>query len=288
LGFNGNGFNWKVSENGYNINSPPVITGNVLALTDGADYEDRGFFFNSPQYIGAFTASFVYQAGGSKAADGAAFCIQDDPRGPSALGGSGGQLGVGSASQITPSIELELNLYTGSSEKAGYKVETNGLTGANGGNGNYLAPGNVQINSGDPVAVTVNYADPQMTLTFTDAVAHTAFTTNLNVGSLTHFLGTNAAYVGFTGADGGASSIQTISNFLFLSFPAAAIGAHGTNLLVSWPGGTPGYALQQNFNLTTTNWVNVTNQAVLTNGVNQATMPNNGGSLFYRLILPLP
>ncbi len=288
LDFNGNGFDWTVSGSGYTIDSPPVITGNVLTLTDGGDYEERGFFFNSPQYIGAFTASFVYQAGGNKAADGAAFCIQNDPRGPSALGGTGGQLGVGTPSPITPSIELELNLYTGSSEKVGYKVETNGLTGANGGNGNYLAPGNVQINSGDPITVTMNYANPQMTLTFTDAVASTTFTTNLYVGNLTQFLGANAAYVGFTGADGGASSIQTISNFLFLSFPATAIDANDTNILVSWPGGTPGYALQQNLDLTTTNWVNVTNQAVLTNGVNQVTMPNNGSNLFYRLMLPSP
>jgi hypothetical protein len=183
---------------------------------------------------------------------------------------------------------LELNLYTGSSEKTGYMVETNGLTGANGGNGNYLAPGSVQINSGDPITVTVNYANPQMTLAFTDTVAHTSFSTNLHVGNLTQLLGTNAAYVGFTGADGGASSIQTISNFSFLSFPATAIGAYETNLLVSWPGGTPGYALQQNLDLTTTNWVNVTNQAVLTNGVNQVALPNDGGNLFYRLILPLP
>ena len=160
--------------------------------------------------------------------------------------------------------------------------------GANGGNGNYLAPGNVQINSGDPITVTVNYANPEMTLTFTDAVARTSFTTNLYVGNLTQLLGANAAYVGFTGADGGASSIQTISSFSFLSFPAAAIDANDTNILVSWPGGTPGYALQQNLDLTTTNWVNVTSQAVLTNGVNQVTEPNNGSNLFYRLILPSP
>ena len=288
LGFNGSGVNWTASGNGYYAYSTPVVTGNVLTLTDGAGGENRSFFFNNPQYIGAFEASFIYQAGGNEAADGAAFCIQNDPRGPSALGGGGGQLGIGSATPITPSIELELNLYTGNTEKVGYMVTTNGLTGSNGGNGNYLTPGNVQINTGDPIAITLNYVTPQMTLAFTDTVAHTSFTTNLYVGDLKQLLGTNTAYIGFTAADGGATSVQTISSFSFLSFPMAAIAANGTNVLISWPGGTPGYALQQNSSLMTSNWVNVSSQSILTNGQNQAAAPNNGSNLFYRLILPSP
>jgi hypothetical protein len=288
LGFNGSGVNWTVSDNGFYPYSAPVVTGNVLTLTDGAGGENRSIFSDIPQYIGAFKASFVYQAGGNKAADGATFCIQNDPRGPSALGGGGGSLGIGSSTPISPSIELELNLFTGNSQKVGYLLETNGLTGANGGNGNYLAPGNVQINSGDPVAITLNYANPQMTLTFTDAVAQTSFTTNLVVGNLTQLLGTNAAFVGFTAADGGSTAVQTISNFSFVSFPEADINANGSNLLVFWPGGTPGYALQQNSDLATTNWVNVTNPSLVTNGLNQVTVPNNQSSQFYRLILPLP
>jgi hypothetical protein len=288
MGLNGNGLDWTVSENGYYVYSPPVVTGNVLTLTDGGGGENRSFFFNDPQYIGAFTASFVYQAGGNKGADGIAFCLQNDPRGQSALGGGGGALGVGATPQITPSIELELNLFTGNNQKIGYLVETNGLTGANGANGNYLAPGNVMINSGDPISITVNYANPQLTLTFTDAVAQTAFVTNIIVGDLTQLLGTNAAYIGFTGADGGVSSVQTISDFSFLSYPSAAITANGANLSVTWPGGTPGYVLQQNPDLTTTNWVNVTEQPILTNGLSQVTTSNNGSNLFYRLMLPAP
>jgi hypothetical protein len=204
------------------------------------------------------------------------------------LGGGGGELGVGPASPISPSLEVELNLYTGNGEKMGYLIATNGLTGSSGANGNYLAPGAIQVNSGDPIAITVNYANPLMTLTFTDAVAHTTFTTNMNVGDLTQLLNTNAAYVGFTGADGGSTSIQTISNFSFLSFPSAQIDGNGASLFISWPGGTPGYALQQNLDLTTANWVNVTNQTVLTNGLNIITAPNNGSNSFYRLFLPAP
>jgi hypothetical protein len=287
VGFNGNGLSWTADQNStYTVYSTPAMAGNVLTLTDGAGSETRSLFFSSPQYIGAFKAAFTYQAGGVKGADGAAFCLQNDSRGPSALGGGGGSLGVGMANPIAPSLELELNLYTGNGQNAGYTVLTNGLTGAAGANGNYLAPGNVQINSGDPINITVNYANGQMALNFMDAVAHTSFTTNLNVGDLTQVVGTNTAFVGFTGADGGSTSIQTISNFSFTSIPPAAIQLNGTNILVSWTGGAPGYTLQQNANLTTANWLNVTNQDILTNGLNQVTIPETRSNLFYRLVLP--
>jgi hypothetical protein len=63
----------------------------------------------------------------------------------------------------------------------GYTVLSNGLTTTAVENGKYDALGNVRINSGDPIAITVNYTGRQMMLSFTDAVAHTSFTTNFTV-----------------------------------------------------------------------------------------------------------
>jgi len=290
VNFNGNGLNWTVNQNtSYFPYSPPAIANNILSLTDGGGGEARSFFYNSPQYVGAFKAAFTYQAGGNKAADGIAFCLQNDPRNQSALGGGGGQLGVGTANPITPSIELELNLFTGGGAALGYTVLTNGLTAAGGTNGNYHAPGSLQINSGDPINIAVSYANQQMMLTFTDAVAHTSFATNLNVGDLTQIVGTNAAYIGFTGADGGSTSIQTISNFSFLSIPPVAIQPDGSgNVLVSWSSAAPGYIVQRNPDLTGTNWVNVSNDTIVTNGFYQVTEPENASNCFYRLALPSP
>jgi hypothetical protein len=289
LGFNGNGLNWTVNQNSnYYVYSTPAIAGNLLTLTDDGGSEARSFFFNHPQYIGAFKTAFTYQVGGSKSADGASFCLQNDSRSIAALGGGGGQLGVGTANPITPSIELELNLFTGGGQNMGYTVLTNGLTGAVGGNGNYHAPGSVNLKSGDPISIAMNYANGQMNLTFTDAVARTSFATNLNVGDLTRIMGTNIAFVGFTGADGGSTSIQTISNFSFVSIPPVAIQSNGTNVLISWPVAAPGYTMQQNSDLTTTHWMNVTNQNLLTNGLNQVTMPLSRSNQFYRLVLPPP
>ena len=280
LSLNGAGLGWTAG-------GSAGITNNLLSLTDPNNGGgDGSCFFQYPQYVGAFKASFTYQAGGNKAADGVTFCLQNDPRGSSARGSNGGNLGVGGTSAITPSIELELNIYNSSKEIRGYTVLTNGLTGVGGANGNYHAIGSVSLDSGDPVAVTVLYSNRQMALTFTDATANTSFSTNLNVGNLTNIVGGNTAYVGFTGGYGGSTSVQTISNFSFVSIPSAAIQLSGTNALISWPGVTGGYVLQQNADLTTTNWVNVTKPSIVTNGQNQVTLPVGGSNLFFRLMLP--
>ena len=281
--FNGNGLNWTVNQNGsYYPYATPTFGNNAITLTDNTGSEAQSIFFDSRQYIGAFEATFTYQAGGNRAADGASFCLQNDPRGITALGGGGGNLGV---SGITPSIELELNLFTGNGQNVGYTVLTNGLTAASGANGNYHAPGSLNVAGGDPINVTVNYAAGIMSLTFTDSIANTSFSTNLTVGDLTQLLGTNAAWVGFTGADGGSTSVQTISNFSFTSIPSTAIQSGNGDVLISWPGATPGFALQENPDLTTSNWINVTNATVLTNNVEQVTIPA-AINMFYRLALP--
>ncbi len=276
LVFNGSGLNWTLNENsGFEPYSTPAITNNVLTLTDGNGSEAKSVFFESPQYIGAFKARFTYQAGGNKGADGVTFCLQDDPRGASALGGGGGQLGVGTASPITPSVELELDIYTA---PHGYAFSTNGSTGS------YTVPGAINVASGDPINVTMLYQSGQLALTVTDAVANAGFSTNLTV-NIPGLIGMNTAYVGFTGADGAATSIQTISNFEFESLPCAAIQSGGGNVSIGWTAAAPGFALQQNFDLTTTNWVQATGSPFVTNGMNQVTVPA-ATNMFYRLVLP--
>jgi hypothetical protein len=267
---------------GWAANGSAQVTGsNVVTLTSPSGLGGNGgFFFQYPQYIGAFDASFTYQAGGNMAADGVTFCLQDDPRGTAALGSAGGGLGVGNGGLITPSVELELNIYTNNGVGGeGYSFNTNGTIGPT------TAPGSVVLAGGDPINVTVNYALGRLSLLFTDAVASTSFSTNLYVGDLTALLGTNSAYVGFTGAYGGSTAIQTISNFTFLSIPLAGIQLlNGSDAVIYWPGAAAGYVVQQNPSLTTTNWANVTNAQILTNGLNQVTVPATASNMFYRLI----
>jgi hypothetical protein len=282
-----NGVGW--TPNQFASYTAPVITNGLLTLTDGGASQVRSFFFNYPLYIGAFKASFTYRGTGT--AEGSTFCIQNDPRGASALGGTGGRLGVGGNSgigvaNVSPSWELELNLYAGVG--IGYAFETDAAVGPP-----FLPTGDpsnpAQTNmlaSGDPIDVTLNYANGVMSMAMTDAVAGVSFSTNSNIGDLTAIVGGSTAYVGFTACSGGAGSVITITNFSFVSLAGASIQLSGTNALLSWPGSLLGYGLQQNADLTTTNWITVTNLPVVTNGQNQVAVPVTGTKEFYRLVLP--
>ncbi len=98
-GFGGNGLGWTVNSNG--ITSTPIAN-NVLTLTDNNGGEARSAFYNLPVSAGPFTASFIYQAGGSMQADGMAFVLQNDGRGPSAIGAGGGSLGYSGIAPVLP------------------------------------------------------------------------------------------------------------------------------------------------------------------------------------------
>jgi hypothetical protein len=280
VSFNGNGLGWSSNSSG--IYFVPEITNGVLYLTDTNSSESRSAFFPSPLYIGAFEASFTYETPSHGSADGMSFCIQNDPRGASALGGGGGSLGV---SGITPSVELELNLYTGNTQVIGYTLLTDGLTGAGGANGNYTKPGSVSISSGDPINVNVYYVNGEANVTFTDPVADTSYSTSYSI-NIPSVVGGNTAYVGFTGADGGATSLQIITNFTFVSLASESLQLSGTNVEVSWPQAIPGYVLQSSTNLLNPVWVNVATSPVITNSTFQVTVPVGNGAKFYRLALP--
>ncbi len=271
VGFNA-GAGWTSDLSG--VAGVPVISSNLLTLTDGNNSEASSFFFNFPQYIGGFEASFTYEAGGNKAADGITFCLQND--GPHVVGSGGGDLAVNG---ITPSWELEFNIYTSGTGGLGFGVATNGALGTN------TKPLPINLASGDPIGVSLYYAQGQLSLTFTDSVAATSFGTNIYVGSIPTIVGGPTAYVGFTGSDGGLNAIQTVSNFTFVSIPAESIQLNDTSSLISWPSLVTGYSLQENSNLQSTAWINVTNPEATVNGTNQVATPVSSGSMFYRLML---
>lgn len=56
--------------------------------------------------------------------------------------------------------------------------------------------------------------------------------------------------------------------------------------LLTWPTNASGFVLQQNFNLTTTNWQNATNAIGITGTNNQVVRPRLEGNEFFRLKLP--
>jgi hypothetical protein len=98
-------------------------------------------------------------------------------------------------------------------------------------------------------------------------------------------------YFGFVTIQGGTNifAADNLADPLFeVSLSPAALGValSGTNLVLSWPSPPGDFLLQQNSDLTTTNWLTVTNAPALTNFQNQVVLPVAAGNYFYRLEYP--
>src|SRR5215469_3194286 len=221
ISFFNNGANWTINQSGF---ASANISGNVLHTTDGNGNEAVTAWYNNQVAINGFVATFTYQdVGGSPGnnADGASFDVQES--GPTYLGAGGGSLGI---SGLTPSANWELNLY-----------QPNGIGIAfhsNGANGGYLPTGNVNISSGDPINVTIVYSSGgAVQESLVDAVTSASFVTNYNIGDITSLLGSSFGYIGFSAADGGATSTQVISNFTYQAGTNGFAPAVLTNLAAS-------------------------------------------------------
>jgi hypothetical protein len=258
-----------------NGNAGPLTNGSVK-LTDGNSGEVSSIFLNSPQNVGAFVASFTYQDVGGGGADGCAFVLQNGGAGQSAIGGGGGSLGCNG---INPSVALEFNIY--SSYGAGMAVRANSQTGPP-----YNSTAPVNLAGGNPISVTMSYSGTTLSLRLTDTVTHAAFSTNVIV-DIPGTLGTNTAYVGVTGADGGINSTQVISKFQFASLTALSAEQTGTtNIVVTWPDSAGGLELQQ-ASATGSAWVAVSNPIISDEaGHFEADISPQAGYTLYRLATP--
>ncbi len=177
----------------------------ILILTDGKRNEATSCFFPTRQRVGAFRAAFTYQAkvpsGGG--GDGVALVLQRDPRGVRALGGNGGNLGLGGQNNsINGSYALELD------------VLSNGISllGMNGQTGPFTPVSPVNLSSGDLIRVTAIFNGVILRVTLADMKTHAIYRMT------SPFAPENRrAYVGFTGASGAATAVQKISHFTFVS-----------------------------------------------------------------------
>ena len=213
----GGGANWQSNGSG----SVPVFSTcpDNVTLTDAMNGEQSSVFCFDQQNVSSFQVQYTYQytgatstdaCGNADPADGSTFTIQNDPRGPTALGGGGGCLGYcGLQSSAGVALNLWHNWVRGSN------LLTNGA----------LAPANayqdispVNLLSMDPIQVTLTYDGTTLTEVLLDTVTNdtTTLTYPIDiVGTTGAACNGNMAYVGFTGATGGANSTQIISNFSF-------------------------------------------------------------------------
>ncbi|MBE7213460.1 MAG: hypothetical protein INR65_20785 [Gluconacetobacter diazotrophicus] len=228
FGTNGSGFTLNQGQGGTSLS----VSGNVATLTNGSTSEGNSIFYNTPQSIGNFTASFTYTDSGSSGtsggtADGFTFTLQNDARGAKAVGGTGNSLGYAAAggtvvqTAVTPSAAIGFNIYNGSTTGLG----TNGaLTLTN--------TSAAVLYSGDAINVKLTYNGSTLTEVLTDA-SHTANTSTFTYA--VNLIGTlgSTAYVGFTGADGATASTQTISNFSYVVPEPSTWLAGGLTLLTA-------------------------------------------------------
>ncbi len=274
LGFNGPGAGWNTK------GGATYPANNEVKLTDGSINEARDSFFSAPVNIIAFEATWTYQdvntGGADTGADGTAFVVQNDPRGAAAIGANGAAMGY---TGITPSAAVEFNIYHGNSVGGiGAAFSTNGIIA-------HVTPtGSLDIASGDPINVTLIYANGHVSLMLTDAVAQTSFTMSTNI-NLPAVVGGSTAYIGFTGGAGGTTSTQTVSNFAFVNLFELTAQVSGNNIVVVWPTGNGAYQLQQKNVLGTGGWSSVAQPVTVVGGMNQMSIPISSTQYYYRLQL---
>jgi len=281
--FETNGFGWAL--NGDTINGGPSLVNNLLTLTDGSAGENRSAWFRYPLYVGGFQASFTYQDVSTGGADGTAFVIQNDARGTTALGGGGGGLAY---LDILDSVALMLDIYSGApGGPSGVLVATNGMgDGAGYSSSIYQSTAPVNLDGGNPIAINLRYTGNHLQISMTDTMTSASFKTNVSI-NIPAFVGTNTAWVGLTGSEGGVLSHQTVSNFSYVPLPTLTVAPAATgSLLFSWPATIYGFTLESNTNLThATSWTPVSATIGQTNGLNQTVIPVSSSSQFFRLVL---
>lgn len=193
------------------------VPSNILNLTSAGNDQATSAWFNTPQSVTNFTASFTYDflSGTATPADGFAFVLQNTAL--NALGGGGGALGY---LGINNSVALGFDLWNGGT--AG--TVTNSTFSASGypGFNNYQNTGTVNLRDAvNTVNVSIAYRDGVFTETLTQGANVYTRSAFYNVQSRVGSTG----FIGFTGGTGGANAGQAISNFTFTTGNAPAVTA---------------------------------------------------------------
>ncbi len=244
----GNGFS---SVAGLTLNgSATNVNDTRLQLTTGQQSQAGSAFYNTPINIQNFTTDFTFQLSLAQA-DGFTFTIQNV--GPTALGGIGGGLGygpnpaTGTPAGIAKSIAIKFDFYSNSGEGADSTgLYTNGAVPTV--PAIDMTSSGVSLSSGDTIAAHMTYDGVNLILTLTDAVVNKTFTHTFPINIPTT-IGSNTAYVGFTGGTGGLSSSQKILTWTLTSQAGSvtqtptfspAGGSFTTAQNVTLSDGTPG------------------------------------------------
>jgi len=155
----------------------------------------------------------------------------------------------------------------------------------------YFTPGAIDLDSGDPVFVQLYYMKSNLSVFMEDQSTLATFSTNLQV-NLPSLVGGNVAYIGFTAADGGVTSIQTITDFSYsYTTPPVLSIARGTpgNVVVSWPVSVASaFTLYQSSSLSGPWTASNVSSLTQTGCENSVTLPYSGAIQYFLLSLDQP
>jgi len=184
-----------------------------LQLTNGGPDEAGSAFYATAVNIQQFTTDFTFQLS-NPAADGFTFTIQG--AGPTALGGYGGQLGYAG---IPKSVAIKFDLYNNSGEGP----NSTGLY-INGADPTVpdidLSTSPIDLHSGNYIDAHITYDGTNLTLTLTDPISLGTSSHAWSV-NIPQIVGSNSAWMGFTGSTGGLTSSQKITSWTYVAAPPA-------------------------------------------------------------------
>jgi hypothetical protein len=191
----------------------PIFVNGVARVTDGGLSQGGSVWTQTPGTGGRVPITFfdttftLRQVPVQGAADGFTFAIQNSPSGVNALGGLGGGLGY---TGITPSVAIYFDLYNGGTHNPRTGLLLNGA--GTPGDTRSLA-GIINLGSGDPIQVHLTYDSGTLAEVVTDTITGAVFSTFYTVNIPSVVGGGGLAYVGFTGATGGETSVQDVLNW---------------------------------------------------------------------------
>ena len=235
-----NGF---ASVKGLTLNGSAVNSDDSrLQVTTGGLNQAGSAFANTPVNIQSFTSDFTFQLSGTlPLADGITFTLQTI--GPNALGPSGGGLGYGpdhpgGTGGILNSVAVKLDVFSNQGEGA----DSTGVY-VNGASPTVpsvdLHRSGVNLSSGDTISAHLAYDGAYLYLTLKDPVSGNFYVGRFAI-NIAKSLGSNTAYVGFTGGTGTKIASQKILTWTFTSQPTLSLMKYQTESLAAKSSG-PSY-----------------------------------------------
>jgi Legume lectin domain/Chitobiase/beta-hexosaminidase C-terminal domain len=202
-----NGF--SAAPSAMTFNGSTVLNDSRLQLTNGGLNQAGSAWFNTPVDITKFTNDFAFQLENADG-DGITFTIQNSS--PTALGATGGGLGFAG---IAKSVAIKFDLYSNNGEGD----DSTGIF-QNGATPDVpsidLSSSGIDLHNGDTFSVHMTYNGATLAMSITDGVTGAVYNNSWAI-NIPQVIGSNTAYVGFTGGTGGMTASQKIETWSFLS-----------------------------------------------------------------------